>query len=77
MNIKTLLTDEEIKEAIKPHILHDRFGIGKTITKAQDAKTKRVIVEWLREHNNCPVIHEGRAFVLMLKDWQEFKKWAE
>ena len=32
------------------------------------------LVEWLKQHNNCAVISEGRALTLTRKDWVSLQK---
>lgn len=77
--MKILLTENEI-DALD----FSYTGTFKT-SKAIDMHVKNVVakaqlrrvVEWLKERNNCPVIHGGKAFTLMLKDWQALLKEAE
>lgn len=84
MNIKTLLTDEE---KIKLAVQYVRGGSQDVIdlviasVDAQDAKTKRVRVEWLEKRLVQTVYLDGneqfpggRYFYLTETEWQEFKK---
>ena len=47
-----------------------------SIRAGAEAELKK-LVGWLKKHNNCPVLHEGRAFTLMLKDWNRLQKAVE
>lgn len=69
-----LLTDEEM-ERISGIFRYDKPSF-RAITKAQDAKTHRIDVEWL-EHHICATYYSAEAGCQMVairqKDWQAFK----
>ena len=81
MNIKTLLTDEEI-DRLGEGILSLKYHSGslewqsyRKVKEAQDAETKRVIVEYL-ERNLTGYKHLTVENLLDSTFWLEFKKWA-
>lgn len=82
MDIKTLLTDEEIEAW-----LLNRLGGGNRFEQFNrqfcrdfadyvDAKTKRVIWGWLGRRIYSPMGILDEYVSLKVKDWGEFKKWA-
>lgn len=82
--MNTLLTPEEMGDAICLDIerQYPTSGYGSVYTfdveglcKAQDAKTRKAIIEWLREHNK---VSETRCYprelLLYREDWQALQE---
>ena len=68
-----MLTDEEVHRAYFENRGRWDSDARRAIANAEAKK----LVAWLKKHNNCPVIREGRAFTLTLKDWQRLLKAVE
>ena len=78
---ETLLTDEELATILHYHdfpiLGNEAYSNIKVGIKAQNAKTKRAIVEYLRELNVDEGGLECNSFYLDNFQWKAFRKWAE
>lgn len=86
-----LLTDEEIENAVSETLSFDVGGKERAIAKAQDARTKKGLVEWL-EKRATKIGSSGGRFsavewdtkdyleikvVITPEDWESIKKEVE
>ena len=81
MDIETLLEEQQILAAtrkIRYGGCTTRWGEWEAIAEAQDAKTKRKLVEWLEE-KFCGERRDdqlGDLLYLRVADWQALQRWA-